>query len=106
MPTPTAFAPTDRAFRKLVRAVAGVTAEDEATTYELVSTLGVDTIESVLLYHVVPGAPITYKAAKKADGAKLTTANGAKLEVDYRKTSGLVYLIDRHAGLEILEVTR
>ncbi|MGZ5399647.1 MAG: fasciclin domain-containing protein [Nocardioides sp.] len=91
----TAFAPTDRAFRKLVRSVAGVTAKDEATTYELASTLGVDTIESVLLYHVVPGAPITYKAAKKADGAKLTTANGAKLTVDYRKKSGLVYLIDK-----------
>ncbi len=91
----TAFAPTDRAFRKLVQDVAGVKAEDEASTYELLSTLGVDTIESVLLYHVVPGAPITLRAAKKADGAKLTTANGAKLKVDYRKKSGLVYLIDQ-----------
>ncbi len=91
----TAFAPTDRAFRKLVRAVAGVKAEDEASTYELLSTVGVDTIESVLLYHVVPGAPITYRAAKKADGAMLETANGATVKVDYRKKSGLVYLIDQ-----------
>ena len=91
----TAFAPTDRAFRKLVRGVAAVTAEDEDDTYELLSTVGIDTIEAVLLYHVVPGAPITYKAAKKADGAKLATANGAKLEVDYRPRSGLVYLIDK-----------
>ncbi len=91
----TAFAPTDRAFRKLVNEVAGTKPEDEATTYELLSTVGVDTIESILLYHVVPGAPITYKAAKKADGAKLETANGKKLKVDYRPKSDLVYLIDK-----------
>ena len=47
-------------------------------------------MESVLLYHVVPGAPITYRAAKKADGAQPETANGAKLKVDYRKKSGMV----------------
>ena len=91
----TAFAPTDRAFRKLVEEVAGTKPEDEASTYELLSTVGVDTIESVLLYHVVPGAPITYRAAKKADGAKLETANGAKLKVDYRKKSDRVYLVDK-----------
>jgi len=91
----TVFAPNDRAFRRLVRDVAGVKAEDEATTYELLSTVGVDTIESVLLYHVVPGAPITFRAAKKADGAKLKTANGRKLTVDYRKQTGRVFLLDR-----------
>ena len=46
----TAFAPTDRAFRKLVEEVAGTKPEDEASTYELLSTVGVDTIESILLY--------------------------------------------------------
>ena len=91
----TAFAPTDRAFRKLVTEVAGSKPEDEASTYEILSTVGVDTIESVLLYHVVPGAPITYRAAKKADGAKLETANGAKLKVDYRPKSGRVFLVDK-----------
>lgn len=91
----TAFAPTDRAFRRLVTEVAGTRPADEATTYDLLSTVGVDTIESILLYHVVPGAPITYRAAAKADGAKLKTANGARLEVDYRPKSGLVRLIDK-----------
>lgn len=91
----TAFAPTDRAFRRLVTEVAGTRPTDEQSTYDLLSTVGVDTIESILLYHVVPGAPITYRAAAKADGAKLTTANGAKLKVDFRPKSGLVRLIDK-----------
>jgi len=34
----------------------------------------VDAIESVLLYHVVPGATILAKDALKADGATLATA--------------------------------
>ena len=54
----TAFAPTDRAFRRLVEDLTGSKPEDEASTYEALSTVGVDTIESILLYHVVPGAPI------------------------------------------------
>jgi uncharacterized surface protein with fasciclin (FAS1) repeats len=91
----TAFAPTDRAFRKLVTAVAGSRPSSEQQTYDVLSTVGVDTIESVLLYHVVPGAPITYRQAKMADGAELTTANGATLRVDYRPRSGKVLLVDQ-----------
>lgn len=90
----TAFAPTDRAFRKLVKALTGTKATDEAQTYELLSTVGLDTIEAVLLYHVVPGAPINYRQAKRADGAELMTANGATLRVDFRKKARKVYLID------------
>jgi uncharacterized surface protein with fasciclin (FAS1) repeats len=90
----TAFAPTDRAFRKLVTDVAGDKPADEQATYDVLATLPVDTIESVLLYHVVVGAPINYREAKKADGAELETANGETLRVDYRKKSGQVYLID------------
>lgn len=91
----TAFAPTDRAFRKLVTAVAGSRPHSEQQAYDVLSTVGVDTIESVLLYHVVPGAPITYRQAKAADGATLTTANGATLKVDYRPRSGKVLLVDQ-----------
>ena len=91
----TAFAPTDRAFRKLVDDLTGDRPADEQATYDVVSTLPVDTIESVLLYHVIPGAPITYRQARKADGARLETANGARLRVDFRKKSGRIYLIDR-----------
>ena len=91
----TAFAPTDRAFRKLVTAVAGSRPQTEQQAYDVLSTVGVDTIESVLLYHVVPGAPVTYRQAKLADGAKLTTANGAKLLVDYHPRTGKVFLVDQ-----------
>jgi uncharacterized surface protein with fasciclin (FAS1) repeats len=91
----TAFAPTDRAFRKLVTGLTGTRPADEQSTYDTLSSVGVDTIESVLLYHVVPGAPITYREAKQADGAKLTTANGAKLRVDYHRKTGKVFLVDQ-----------
>jgi uncharacterized surface protein with fasciclin (FAS1) repeats len=90
----TAFAPTDRAFRKLVEAVAGSKPADEAAAYETLSTVGLPTIESVLLYHVVPGAPVTLRQAKKADGAELETAGGEILTVDYRKKADRVFLID------------
>ena len=91
----TAFAPTDRAFRKLVFALTGTRASSEQAAYDALSTVGVDTVESVLLYHVVPGAPITYRQAAMADGAKLTTANGAKLKVDYHPRTGKVFLVDQ-----------
>ncbi|WP_432476666.1 fasciclin domain-containing protein [Nocardioides sp. GXQ0305] len=91
----TAFAPTDRAFRRLVEDITGSKPDDEASAYDTLSTVGVDTIESILLYHVVPGAPIDYRSATKAGGAKLETANGKRLEVDYRKKKGLVYLVDK-----------
>ncbi len=87
----TAFIPTDRAFRRLVHDLTG-TWLNEKNTFATVATLGVDTIEAVLLYHVVPGATITYKQAKKADGAKLTTAAGSTIKVNVRK--GKVFLID------------
>lgn len=90
----TAFAPTDRAFRKLVEAVAGSKPADEAATYEALGTVGLSVIEDVLLYHVVPGAPITLGQAKKADGAELETASGQILTVDYRKRADRVFLLD------------
>lgn len=90
----TAFAPNDRAFRRLVNDLTGSQPADEQETYTTLGTVGVDTIEAVLLYHVVPGAPITLRQARKADGARLTTASGQKVRVDYRKRSGRVFLID------------
>jgi hypothetical protein len=90
----TAFAPTDRAFRKLVEAVAGSKPADEAATYEALGTVGLGVIEDVLLYHVVLDAPITLRQAKKADGAELETASGEILTVDYRKRADRVFLLD------------
>jgi hypothetical protein len=70
----TAFLPTDRAFRRLAHSVTGRWYRSEARVFSsLAGALGIDTNESVLLYHVVPGATITYRAASHADGAVLAT---------------------------------
>lgn len=89
----TAFIPTDRAFRRLVFQLTDRRPGDEATTFDQVAGLGVDTIESVLLYHVVPGATITYAQAKEADGVALTTAS-SDLEVEVAIRGGRVWLRD------------
>lgn len=82
----TAFIPNDAAFLDLAKGL-GVKGKSEAkVTANLAKALGVDTIESVLLYHVVPGTKITAKVAAKSDGAKLKTANGQKIKVDVKKS--------------------
>ena len=91
----TGFVPTDRAFRRLVFQLTGNRPADEQATYNVLASFPVDTIESVLLYHVVPGAPISYRMAKKADGAKLETALGSKLKVNYHPHTGVVRLVDK-----------
>lgn len=78
----TVFAPTDQAFRLLVKDLTGQTIKSEKKIFEaLVDLAGVDTIETVLLYHVVPGKTLTSPKVLKADGAKLTTAQGGKVKV-------------------------
>ena len=79
----TAFVPTDRAFRRLVFQLAGVRAPNERAVLRAVrSVADADTLETILLYHVVPGAPIKYATARKADGAALTTAQGRRIRVN------------------------
>jgi uncharacterized surface protein with fasciclin (FAS1) repeats len=71
----TAFLPTDRAFRRLAHDLTGHWYRSESQVFSAVATkLGVPTIESVLLYHVVPGATVTYRQALRSDGATLATA--------------------------------
>jgi len=71
----TAFVPNDEAFRKLVKDLTGKTYKKERTVFnKLVKAVGVDTVEAVLLYHVVPGATIDSGAASQANGVKLATA--------------------------------
>ena len=93
----TVFAPTDQAFRLLVKDLTGKTIKSEKKIFSsLVELAGVDTIEQVLLYHVVPGKTLTSKKVLKADGAKLTTAQGGKVKVDIKKKPSLrIFLKDR-----------
>ena len=93
----TTFAPTDTAFRLLV---ADLTSQrrlpTEQQAFAGVAGLGIDTVEAVLLYHVVPGATIDRRAALRSDGAALTTAAGATVRVDVTRYwySSRVRLID------------
>lgn len=93
----TAFLPTDRAFRRLVTDLTGKRPHTERGTFKkLAATAGIDTIETVLLYHVVPGATITYGQARKADGASLKTAAGLTVGVNVRRHGhGRVALVDK-----------
>ena len=79
----TAFIPNDRAFRLLAHDVTHKWLGTEKKVFDrLVAKLGIDAIEEVLLYHVVPGGPILAKDALKANGAKLTTGlPGASITV-------------------------
>jgi uncharacterized surface protein with fasciclin (FAS1) repeats len=89
----TAFLPTDRAFRLLVKDLTGTSYRSEKKVFETVAGLGIDTVETVLLYHVVPGATITYKQALRSNGAALTMASGGTVKVKVRKCV-FVQLVD------------
>lgn len=89
----TAFAPTDAAFRRLTTDLTGNRYQRERTVFrKLAAAVGIEAIESVLLYHVVPGDPITYKQARGADGARLGTALGPTIKV---RVEGRVILADK-----------
>jgi uncharacterized surface protein with fasciclin (FAS1) repeats len=92
--TLTAFIPTDKAFERTAGDL-GITAKSEARlTNKLVKALGLETIEQVLLYHVVPGAKINAKTAAQADGVKLEMANGETVKVNV-KNDGRILLKDK-----------
>jgi uncharacterized surface protein with fasciclin (FAS1) repeats len=77
----TAFIPTDRAFQRLVKDITGKTLRSEKAVFAAVASLGIPTVEAVLLYHVVPGATITAAIALKSNGANLKTALGKTIHV-------------------------
>jgi len=101
--TLTAFIPTDAAFERTGKDL-GINAKNEKKlTAKLADALGVDGLEGVLLYHVVPGAKINAKAAAKADGAKLSMANGETVTVNVTKKG--IFLKDQAKGVENPKVT-
>ena len=91
----TAFVPTDRAFRRLVRSLTGKHLRSERKIFNAVAGLGIDTVENVLLYHVVPGATITRRMALRSDGAQLTTALGPTIGVNVLERRRGVRLQDK-----------
>jgi uncharacterized surface protein with fasciclin (FAS1) repeats len=74
----TVFAPTDKAFKNLASALAGHTIKSESDAFDAIAGLGIDTVETVLLYHVIPGATITSADALESNGAVLATAAEGK----------------------------
>jgi uncharacterized surface protein with fasciclin (FAS1) repeats len=84
----TAFLPNDQAFRVLAANLTGKSISSEAKAFAVVAGLGLPTVETVLLYHVVPGATIDSKAALKSDDAVLTTAQGGTFKVNVVKSHG------------------
>ena len=85
----TAFIPTDNAFRKLVKALTGTRYAKEEKVYNAVYGLGIKTVEKVLLYHVVVGAPILSGAAVAASGTFLTSAEGSTIRVAFNNGTTL-----------------
>jgi len=83
----TAFAPTDGAFRRLVKDLTGTRYVKERKVFDKLAGVGTDTVESVLLYHVVPGR------VTAADVVKLTSAKTAEgRSVAIKVTNGSVFI--------------
>jgi uncharacterized surface protein with fasciclin (FAS1) repeats len=89
----TAFIPNDRAFERLATDITGKRYDSEKAVFGAVASLGINKVETVLLYHVVPGATVDYRAALRSDGEELKTAQGGKLTVDVRRDHR-VFLVD------------
>ncbi|MFZ9402190.1 MAG: fasciclin domain-containing protein [Ilumatobacteraceae bacterium] len=94
----TVFAPTDEAFRALVKDLTGKNVRSEKKIFAAVAGLGLPTVEAVLLYHEVAGSTITSKQALKADGATLSMASGGKVSVDV--TNKKITLTDANDSLK------
>jgi uncharacterized surface protein with fasciclin (FAS1) repeats len=90
----TAFLPNDRAFRTLVKDLTGNRLKTEADVFGAVAGLGVDTVKTVLTYHIIVGAAIDYDTALQSDGAVLTTLQGGTFTVSVPEHCESVRLID------------
>jgi hypothetical protein len=93
----TAFIPNDRAFQVLAADLTGRWYGSETKVFQaLAGAVGIDALEQVLLYHVVPGGPITSSQALRSDGAMLATAlPGKSIKVDVlSRWLKLVRLVD------------
>lgn len=81
--TLTVFAPTDRAFRLLVWDLTHTWPKTEKETFDAVVGLGLDTVKTVLTYHIL-GAAISYKDAVASNGAAVKTLQGGEITVEVK----------------------
>jgi len=77
----TAFIPNDDAFKLHVKRVTKKNPKTEKAAFQTVASLGIPTVEKILLYHVVVGPAILSEAALQANNIKLDTALGQKITV-------------------------
>ncbi|WP_426308878.1 fasciclin domain-containing protein [Cellulosimicrobium sp. E-16] len=93
----TAFVPNDRAFQLFAWDLTHRWPRTEQAALEAIAgAVGIDAVEQVLLYHVVPGVTIDARTALRSDDAVLTTAQGAGVRVDVlSRWVPLVRLVDR-----------
>ncbi|WP_299053228.1 fasciclin domain-containing protein [uncultured Nocardioides sp.] len=99
----TAFLPTDLAFSRLVTSLTGEKPANERQAWQTARSLGAETIEEILLYHVVPGKTLTSDKVLAARGTRVDVANGDSVRVVVRK--GRVFLGDRDQEATNPEVT-
>lgn len=81
--TLTVFAPTDRAFRLLAWDLTHTWPKTEKETFDAVVGLGLDTVKTVLTYHIL-GAAISYKDAVASNGAAVKTLQGGEITVEVK----------------------
>ncbi len=91
----TVFAPNDRAFRILVWDLTHTWPKTEKETFDAVVGLGLDTVKTVLTYHIL-GRAVSYADAVKADDASIATLQGGAITVDVKgsKRHPSVRLVD------------
>ncbi len=90
----TAFIPVDAGFVRTSKALGVEAKTEKGLVNKLVDAFGVDGIEQILLYHVVPGAKINAKAAAASDGAMLTMANDQTVKVNVTRDG--IFLKDKN----------
>lgn len=99
----TAFLPTDRAFRRLVAQFQDPP-DTEEEVYAVLAGFGPELIESVLLYHLVPGETLTFKRLKRMDGDRLRTAQGQRIRIKVNRSR--VVLVDKDPDLKNPRIIR
>lgn len=79
----TVLAPTDEAFRRLVKDLTGTWYRSEADVFAAVAALGTDTVKAVLTYHIV-GSKVGLGAVLASDNQAIPTLGGGTFTIEVR----------------------